>query len=161
MWTEQKFRVEFNSNGGSYIKSDEFAVIETEPVTTRDEYSFAGWFDNEELSGNPVQFPFVVTEEITLHAKWQSNSQQKFTATFQTNGGTPLAAQEVNVVNQPVTTRDGYELEGWYLTSNYSGNKVAFPYTLTEDTTFYAKWVEKFPNIWYVLKLTEAPLSIL
>lgn len=142
-WTEQKFRVEFNSNGGSYIKSDEFAVIETEPVTTRDEYSFAGWFDNEELSGNPVQFPFVVTEEITLHAKWQSNSQQKFTATFQTNGGTPLAAQEVNVVNQPVTTRDGYELEGWYLTSDCSGNKVAFPYTLTEDTTFYAKWVEK------------------
>lgn len=47
----------------------------------------------------------------------------------------------VNVLEQPV--RAGYDFVGWYVSDNYTGAKVVAPYTVTRDTTFYAKWSDQ------------------
>ena len=39
--------------------------------------------------------------------------------------------------------KDGFDFVGWYENSDYSGNRVVFPYTISEDVKFYAKWQEK------------------
>ena len=40
----------------------------------------------------------------------------------------------------PDYQREGYYLEGWYLTSDFSGPQVKFPFEVEKDTTLYARW---------------------
>jgi len=60
----------FFTNGGSAVKSIEGVVSEA-PVSTYNGMNFMGWYDNEELSGEPVSFPYS-GEATTLYAKWGS-----------------------------------------------------------------------------------------
>ncbi|MDE6047904.1 MAG: InlB B-repeat-containing protein, partial [Anaeroplasmataceae bacterium] len=39
------------------------------------------------------------------------------------------------------SSKEGYELEAWYFDASYS-SIVTFPYTVTEDKDFWAKWVQ-------------------
>ncbi len=39
--------------------------------------------------------------------------------------------------------KPGYDFAGWYLTSDFSGSRLTFPYTFTRNTTIYAKWISK------------------
>ncbi|MDE6408036.1 MAG: InlB B-repeat-containing protein [Anaeroplasmataceae bacterium] len=39
------------------------------------------------------------------------------------------------------SSKEGYELEGWYFDASYS-SVVTFPYTVTKDEDFYARWIE-------------------
>ncbi|HAE42533.1 MAG TPA: hypothetical protein DCG34_06375 [Clostridiales bacterium] len=65
------------------------------------------------------------------------------TVTFVENGGTTVADiqryHNTKINTAPVSTKTGYTLEGWYTNSGLT-NKVTFPYTVTDDATFYAKW---------------------
>ena len=42
----------------------------------------------------------------------------------------------------PDTTRDGYYFDGWYESSDFGGERINFPYTLSRTTTIYAKWMK-------------------
>lgn len=69
-------KVTFNSNGGSviapqYVFSDETAVSQT-PV--KDGAEFLGWYTNAECT-EKYDFTELVTSDITLYAKWASNSE--------------------------------------------------------------------------------------
>lgn len=65
-----------------------------------------------------------------------------FIATFESNGGSPVPAQQTPVVQEePATTRDGYRFAGWFLTPDFSDSRAVFPYALERNTTFYAKWL--------------------
>lgn len=66
-----------------------------------------------------------------------------FTVMFNTHGGSPVATMnDIKVIEtSPVTTRDGYDFEGWYLSASYvSSEKVTFPYTVTADIMLHANW---------------------
>lgn len=43
--------------------------------------------------------------------------------------------------NLPSATKEGYGIAGWYVDSNYT-TQVKFPYTVTKDEHFYAKWAK-------------------
>jgi len=62
----------FVPNGGSAVASITDYVISARPVTTREGWYFAGWFDNEALDGDPVAFPYYRPDgtKTTLYAKW-------------------------------------------------------------------------------------------
>lgn len=67
--TVKKFAVIFNTNGGSYVKTqyvvkNNKAVKPTNPTKTG--YIFAGW----ELNGNIYNFNTPITENTILKAKW-------------------------------------------------------------------------------------------
>lgn len=65
------FTVTFESNGGTLCSPMETLVLEKlqMPVPERQGYDFAGWFTDSGLE-NPVAYPYTVTADITLYAKW-------------------------------------------------------------------------------------------
>ncbi|MCL2675401.1 MAG: InlB B-repeat-containing protein [Firmicutes bacterium] len=68
---EKGYRVNFVENGGSAISDMNTKVIETEPITTKTDYIFLGWYSSWIFLGEKITFPYTPTGNITLHAKWQ------------------------------------------------------------------------------------------
>lgn len=68
----KEFKVSFDSNGGSKVGDVVTSIIESAPYTTRDGYTFIGWYLEESFI-NKVTFPFEVTKDQTLYAKWEEN----------------------------------------------------------------------------------------
>lgn len=68
----------------------------------------------------------------------------EFTVTFDSCGGNTIPSVKGKTVQtEPLPEKDGFDFVGWYENSDYSGNRVVFPYTISEDVKFYAKWQEK------------------
>ena len=68
----------------------------------------------------------------------------EFTVTFDSCGGNTVPSVKGKTVQtEPLPEKDGFDFVGWYENSDYSGNRVAFPYTISKDVKFYAKWQEK------------------
>ena len=66
----EKFTVTFNSKGGSAVATQtiEKGKTATEPkAPTKTGYTFKGWYDGS----TKVTFPYEVTKDITLTAKWE------------------------------------------------------------------------------------------
>ena len=104
-----RYWVAFNTNSGSAvdtIKADYGAAITAPAAPTREGYTFDGW-DKALPETMPAQ-------NLTLRAKWIIN---KYTITFDTDGGTAMAAMSVNYskpVSEPAEPRKkGYTFVGW------------------------------------------------
>ena len=137
----KEFKVSFDSNGGSKVEDVVTSIIESEPVTTRDGYTFLGWYLEESFI-NKVNFPFEVTKDQTLYARWEENT---YNVHFELNGGTGVSDLKTNKIEkEPLPTKDGYTFLGWYLEESFI-NKVTFPFEVTKDQTLYAKWEENVP----------------
>lgn len=68
----------------------------------------------------------------------------EFTVTFDSCGGNTVPSVKGKTVQtEPLPEKDGFDFVGWYENSDYSGNRVVFPYTISKDMKFYAKWQEK------------------
>ena len=134
----QEYTVIFEVDHGTPIAPITTSRIDEEPQTTRDGYTFAGWYKDGGFVNKAV-FPYEVTENQTLYAKWEKN---RYTVRFDTDGGTYVSDMIVSAIDRsPETTKDGYEFEGWYTDKTFS-NKISFPYEVTEDLTLYAKWTQ-------------------
>ncbi len=72
--------ITFDSNGGSYVAPAFKATGETLNLTTivptRTGYTFDGWYDNKECTGNAVT---EVSSAMTLYAKWTAETNVKYT----------------------------------------------------------------------------------
>jgi len=135
------YRVEFSVNGGTAVQSVRTDIIKEVPYTSRSDYTFGGWYLNSDFSGNPVSFPLDIKEDTTLYAKWF----QEFTVTFETNGGDEIESYKTGIIPAlPETSRTNYIFDGWYTKSDFSGNAVTFPYTVTKPVTLYAKWLRTY-----------------
>ncbi len=65
------------------------------------------------------------------------------TYVFEENGGSNVSdIQNYGVMESPVTMRTGYEFDGWYDNSAFTGEPIEFPY-YAGSTTLYAKWIPK------------------
>ena len=158
-WKINEYTVRFESNGGTPVTSQtvtygERAIEPTNP--TRQGYTFEGWYSDDETFVNKWDFATLITEDMTLYAKWSLN---QYTVYFESNGGTPVTSQTVNH-GQPATrpldpTREGYSFDGWYSDNVTFLNKLDFVTSvtdvtfldewdfstpITEDMTLYAKW---------------------
>ena len=137
----KEFKVSFNSNGGSKVEDVVTSIIESEPYTKRDGYTFLGWYLEESFI-NKVTFPYEVAKDQTLYAKREENT---YNVHFELNGGTGVSDLKTNKIEkEPLPTRDGYTFLGWYLEESFI-NKVTFPFEVTKDQTLYAKWEENVP----------------
>ena len=71
---------------------------------------------------------------------------EKFTLSFETNGGTAIASVQLDKGAEyelPTAERTGYEFEGWYLNAECTGEKTT-KITVNENVTVYAKWGKLF-----------------
>ena len=81
-----------------------------------------------------------ITEDLKLTAKYVEI--KTYTVTFNSNGGSKVETQKVeneSKATEPTSTRDGYDLDGWYL----NDKKFDFTTPITKNITLKAKWTEK------------------
>jgi uncharacterized repeat protein (TIGR02543 family) len=144
LYAKWNYTVTFNANGGSPAPQSQ-AVAQGGKVTqptdpTKTGYTFDGWY-KEETCINQWNFSSsVVTEGITLYAKWLTN----YTVDFNTDGGTPVPAQQVIAEGRRVTERDcfkeGVSFAGWYKESSCINLWDFANDTVTGNITLFAKW---------------------
>lgn len=142
-YSPYEYRVSFDLNGGAGSAVDQFVSPggkATKPATPRrNGYTFICWT----LNGNEYNFNTAVRGSMILTAKWRENIKQKYTVTFNSNGGTSVASkvvEEGSTISEPTApTRSGYTFVGWYTSS---GSKYNFGSKVTSSFTLTAKWQE-------------------
>ena len=148
-WEANAYTVTLNANGGTInsgnVTGYTYGVDATLPTdVTRTGYTFKGWYDNENMTGNPVTaISNTETGNKEYWAKWEANT---YTVTFDPNGGSvdPVAAttdSSGKLSSLPIPTRGGnYRFDGWY-TEQTGGIKVTLNQVYTANTTLYAYWI--------------------
>ena len=119
------YKVQFDSDGGSDVKSQEVKVGEkvikpSDP--TKENYKFVEW----QLNGKSYDFGKEVTDDIKLKAKWEIIAKN-YTVEFDTDGGNSIPNQTVkegDKVTKPTDpTKGGYIFDGWvYNNQTYDFN---------------------------------------
>ena len=132
--------ITLNPNGGAL---PEYSLVAGAalPIPTKTGYTFAGWYENQEFSGDPVtDVPTDSTKNLNFYAKWTANT---YTVIFDANGGSVNPTSAVTVAGKltslPTPTYDGYDFIGWY-TQKDGGEKVTTDTVFAMDTTIYAHW---------------------
>ncbi len=64
----------FESNGGSAVDSVTSVSLDALPETTKSGYTFLGWYESSDFSGEPIVAPYTSDSDVTLYAKWISNT---------------------------------------------------------------------------------------
>ena len=160
-WMSKTYSVTLNTNGGT-IKSGnvtnysygEGAALPTD--VEKSGYTFAGWYDNEELTGSTVT-AISDTEygDKTYYAKWTANT---YSVKLHLNGGnladgvSDITAytygNSIELPDRSEIVRSGYMFSGWYADEGFKDG----PYTEISSTDsgnkeFYARWtMYNIPN---------------
>nr|MDE6656118.1 InlB B-repeat-containing protein [Anaeroplasmataceae bacterium] len=148
------YTVTFESNGGTKVNPITDKEIQYEPLTQKENYTFEGWFIEEDFSSERIVFPYVVKANAIFYAKWKENKIEKetFTVTFKTNGGLPVSSMKTDVIEtEPITSLENHTFMGWYEDSDFK-TKVTFPYVVTKDITLFAYLKPNDPDVTYTVK---------
>ena len=90
-----------------------------------------------------MRFLFIVVAFFGLTACKGGKSDKQYTITFNTNGGgivESITVKEGTSVNKPDDPdKPDYDFNGWY----YNNTKVTWPYKVTQNVAFDAKWDPK------------------
>ena len=81
-----------------------------------------------------------------ITVKFADGTPVVYTITFNSNGGTSVASQNVNAGEKlteptPAPTKEGFTFDGWYEDSTFS-KEFDFNTPITDSMTLYAKWIE-------------------
>lgn len=153
---ENHYRITIECFGGfykgqqkddGYLTSVKIGESMTLSTPTRENYTFDGWYTT--ASYDPAtklsSDTFTPTGNMSVFAKWIEGNVKKYTVTFNTDGGSEVASQQVveyGAVMQPATSaKENATFTGWFtnpaLTIRYN-----FASNVTSDMTLYAGWRE-------------------
>lgn len=153
-WSLVTYTIEYVTQGGEMPENPTTYDI-TQTLALADPtlagYVFKGWFTEAEGGQQVIGIlPGTMTGNLTLYARWHYIS----TVTFVTNGGTelePVSGEQGAALGVLITTKQHYELAGWYtdaeLTHAYTAG--VFP---AHDITLYAKWK---PASYHIVFVTD------
>lgn len=134
-------------------KNSKFAELVPEP--TKENYTFAGWYNGNEK----FDFTTVPTGDVTLTAKWTAND---YYVSFVTEHGDPPTSQNVKynkTADDPgKLSEEGYTFDGWYADENRT---IEFDFTkpIKRNTTVYAKWTAKDYEVSFITEHGKTPTS--
>ena len=134
----------FESNGGTqYQKVNTTGQKVALPTPVKEDFEFAGWYDNPEFTGKVYEGEYLPNGTLVLYARWASEFK---VISFDTNGGESLKDLKLfdnDALELPTPFRYGYSFKGWYLDESFQGEPVNdYFYRPTEDIKLYAKWEE-------------------
>lgn len=109
---------------------------------------FVGW----EASGITLADPTIGDQsfimpanDVTLTARFSDLEPVSFKVTFNTNGGTEIPAQTVEIGNTavipPDPERKGYIFAGWHIDDEIFEYEFDFTTPITENTLLHAYWI--------------------
>ena len=149
------YTVKLEANGGTIasgqdVTSYTYGVGATLPTAGDMDYTghtFKGWYDNEDLTGDPVTaISNTETGNKEYWAKWEANT---YTVTLNTNSGTINSGNVTGYtygVGATLPTADdmtytGHTFKGWYDNENLTGDPVtAIGGTEMGNKEYWAKW---------------------
>ena len=152
-YIRKQFTISFDLNGGSGTTPASVTKAEGMTIALPDGTGLTPAIGKEELLGwgdaaNATAYSMTheVTEDTTLYAIWGD----KFTITYDANGGTgtidAVTVSEGTSVTLSdgtgLTAPEGKEFAGWGSTSLAEEADIESPYTVTEDVTLYAVWAD-------------------
>ena len=156
--------VTFNANGGYFFgdasltelssKIREGAAIDAFEMPENDVYAFEGWYLDPECEQYVDTLEYVVTGDVTLYAKWSEGVK----VTLNANGGSFETGEKIEL-SLPVGSwileygffapeRSGYVLDGWYKDPACTEAVDLDTYTVNENVTLYAHWIEAVTLTW-------------
>lgn len=90
-----------------------------------------------------VKFSYEGYEALLQITVVSVKEGKTYLATFFSNGGSEVPNQNANVIKAFVNpVKANYKFDGWYTAPDFTGSRAVAPYTLTQDTYFYAKWID-------------------
>ena len=156
-----KLEATFNPDNGDptvtkFIDNDKNSKFtELVPEPTKENYTFAGWYNGNEK----FDFTTVPTGDVTLTAKWTAND---YYVSFVTEHGDPPTSQNVKyngTANDPgKLTEEGYTFDDWYTDDTYT-TKFDFTKPIKRNTTVYAKWTANDYEVSFITEHGNAPAS--
>jgi len=146
----QGFTIQFNTHGGSPVptrevkKNTNIELSEARYKTTRPGYTFAGWYEDAQLTRTPSGLNDVL-HNFLLHAKWTQNpSAQTFTVHFDSQGGSAVpditVEKSTKFAKPAAPTKEGAGFEGWCTDATGNTPFEGWENGVTANTTLYAKW---------------------
>lgn len=142
-----KLEATFNPDNGDptvteFIDNDKNSKFtELVPEPTKENYTFAGWYNGNEK----FDFTTVPTGDVTLTAKWTAKDYE---VSFITEHGDAPASQNVKyngtATDPGKLSAEGYTFDDWYTDETYK-TKFDFSTPITGDTKVYAKWEKNAP----------------
>ena len=157
---QQVYTVTFVTNGGTGLSSLSTGYIESSPVTTKTDASLEGWYTTSDFAeGSKVIFPYTVTGDITLYAKWQA---VQCMIVYYPNGATGGSVPESVTVDKGSSytvsgntgnlEKTGYAFTKWNTRAdgNGQGYSAGSTITLTGDVELYAQWGKDYGAMVYV-----------
>jgi uncharacterized repeat protein (TIGR02543 family) len=121
-WTINTYTVTFNSNGGSAVSpitgveyNTAVGLLPADPTKTG--YTFGGWFTDNGTFANAFTAASIVTDDITVHAKWTAIT---FTLTYNAGAGGSITGETSQTVSYgesgsevTATPTTGYSFVSW------------------------------------------------
>ena len=147
-WTENKYTLTFDANGGSGTMTPiadltgEY-TLPSNGFTAPSGKQFKGW---SLTTDGAIVTKVDMTENKTVYAIWEDIQVVTYTVTFDVNGGTSVASQNVNAGEKateptPAPTKEGFTFDGWYEDATLN-TKFDFNTQIVSEITLYAKWIE-------------------
>ena len=134
-------------------KNSKFKELVPEP--TKENYTFAGWYNGNEK----FDFTTVPTGDVTLTAKWTAKDYE---VRFITEHSDAPDSQNVpynkTATNPGELTAEGYTFDDWYTDNTYT-TKFDFTKPITGDTKVYAKWTAKDYEVRFITEHGDPPTS--
>ncbi len=115
----------------------------------------SAYFAYKTGSGDPVQLYRKTEDTSTTYysTAFDAEPAVTWTVSFESNGGTAVAAQTVvngqSAVRPTDPTKDGFDFAGWYKNSGLT-EAYDFSAPVTASFTLYAKWTEVVPQTYTV-----------
>jgi uncharacterized repeat protein (TIGR02543 family) len=144
-WSEnpdERWNVEFNPDNGNppfFANVIKGGPAEKPDTPIREGWTFLGWFDEDGASWN---FAAVLTDNITLTAKWNENPENQWTVTFNKNDGSEKTFATVTK-GTPVGDPGDPSRYGWTFIGWFNGDsKWNFADNVTDNMALAAEWAE-------------------
>ena len=146
----ENYTVTFVTNGGTNINPIEVEAgghLTLPANPTKAHYTFVRWYKDELLT-QAFDESEAINSDLELFAEWEE--VEKHTVTYNTNGGSLIAEEEVyegEKVTRPTDpTKENNEFGGWYTDAELT-NEYDFNTAVTANLDLYAKWTEVTPAV--------------
>jgi uncharacterized repeat protein (TIGR02543 family) len=151
-WTANDYTVAFDAQGGvSPVPASKLVSFDAPygslANTTREGYSFAGWWTEAGGAGTEVTDSTMVSTaaDHTLYAHWTPNS---YTVRFDAQGGTADPTEMTVTFDAAygalaTASREGYSFDGWFTEPAGAGSRIidSSIVSIPNDHSLYANWI--------------------